>query len=530
MVAHTLMKPVPGNSSAAARSKRRHCIWGVMVSVITLVSFHNFCKSFESFQSSGDVGSAESLDTKRLQMYPFGIPHYQKAVHHLVQEEEKVEPAKWTPSKGSKDECLYARDYGLIQRLRNTSRSFCTQGGNSSSPYTFYHVSDAGVSATLLENFVLDVRGAQVAKDIDSLADDGGNHDPRFKYMKNATFCSCSQPQDHAHGAPNIWNEFFVGGPGDNDPTCKTDTVDRAVDDTMTLKQAVVLVRRDDHNPFFQISGILNAWIMVQTIGWERDSTQLVTFDRALPTPVDELRHALLGPERLIISGEEFQHRVVHFESALLAPYEVTGPLMSHLDDNQPCYDNAMIKEFRDLALKSLRVAPRDGKSDPQRCLVTVISRRPYGGRRVQRQWRNEAEILQRMREEYQDAYRFGECEFQSLELTSMTMHDQMKSMLDSDVVIGMHGAGMVNAMWTRPGTLVIEIFPRRRFRWGYRNICQFVGCKWHDFRRGRDIKIHTTLSTDMDKIIPYPEWKSFFDPLFQNVVDELEWKVKKLS
>ncbi|KAG6975423.1 hypothetical protein JG688_00002403 [Phytophthora aleatoria] len=108
-----------------------------------------------------------------------------------------------------------------------------------------------------------------------------------------------------------------------------------------------------------------------------------------------------------------------------------------------------------------------------------------------------------------------------------MTMYDQMKAMLDSDVVIGMHGAGMVNVLWTRPETLVIEIFPRRRFRWGYRNICQYIGCKWHDFRRGRDIGIHSSDPNDMDKFISYPEWKSFFDSLFRNVVDNLEKKLE---
>ncbi|KAG3251693.1 hypothetical protein PI124_g3729 [Phytophthora idaei] len=510
MVARPLMKKVSGNSSTAARSNRRLWLWFAMVFVMALVSFLNFFDSFKSSQfatsssSAQSSGGIESIETQGLQMYTFGIQHYQKAIHHLVQDEyddEKVELAKWTPNKGSKDECLYARDYGLLQRLRNSSRSFCT---DSSSPYTFYHVARAGLSATMLENFVLDVRGAEVAKDIESLADDGSGHDPRFTYMKNATFCRCTEPQDHAHGAPNIWKDFFVGGPGGNDPNCKTDIGEKSIDDKLTLKRAVAL-----------------------TIGWARNTTQLVTFDRALPTPVDELRHALLGPEPPIVGGKMFQNRVVHFDSALLAPYEVTGPLTSHLDDNQPCYDNDMIKDFRDLSLKSLGVTPRSAKTDPKRCLVTVISRRPYGGRRVQRIWQNEDEILQRMREEYQDAYRYGECEFQSLEFTNMTMYDQMKAMLDSDVVIGMHGAGMVNVLWTRPETLVIEIFPRRRFRWGYRNICQYIGCRWHDFRRGRDIGIHSSDPNDMDKFIPYSEWKSFFDSLFRNVVDNLEKKLE---
>ncbi|KAF1788216.1 hypothetical protein GQ600_15223 [Phytophthora cactorum] len=303
MVARPLMKKVPGNSSTAARSNRRLWLWFAMVFVMALVSFLNFFDSFKSSQfatsssSAQSSGGIESIETQGLQMYPFGIQHYQKAINHLVQDE-------YDDEKGSKDECLYARDYGLLQRLRNSSRSFCT---DSSSPYTFYHGARAGLSATMLENFVLDVRGAEVAKDIESLADDGSGHDPRFTYMKNATFCRCTEPQDHAHGAPNIWKDFFVGGPGGNDPYCKTDIGEKSIDDKLTLKRAVALM---------------------------------------------------------------FQNRVVHFDSALLAPYEVTGPLTSHLDDNQPCYDNDMIKDFRDLSLKSLGVTPRSAKTDPKRCLL----------------------------------------------------------------------------------------------------------------------------------------------------------------
>ncbi|KAG6622710.1 uncharacterized protein IUM83_09243 [Phytophthora cinnamomi] len=296
-------------------------------------------------------------------------------------------------------------------------------------------------------------------------------------------------------------------------------------DDTLILNRAVILTRKDDHNPFFQISGILNAWIMIKVLGWESSSTQLVTLDRALPSPVDDLRHAMLAPNRVVIGGDELQKRVLHLESALLAPYEARGPMMSHLNDVQPCYANEMIKDFRDEALKNMNVAPQ--KTDPKRCLITIISRRPYGGRTVQRVWQNEGEILHHMRSEYKGVYRFGECEFQSLDFVNMTMRDQMQVMVDSDIVIGMHGAGMVNVMWTRPETLVIEIFPRQRWRWGYRNLCQYLGCAWREFRGGQDMFVRTTDPNDMDKRVQYNEWKRFFDPLFRAAIAKLEQKVE---
>ncbi|GMF48096.1 unnamed protein product [Phytophthora fragariaefolia] len=549
MAGHPPMTNKLRDSGASLCSRRRMWLWVGLVSAIALVSLLNVFESLASFQFASTTsagsrenvkfkGSTDHFGGKDLQMFPVGFHRFRQGVHHQVRDEyeddeqpneaaERVAPPmQWPPRKGSKEQCLYVMDYGLVERLNNSSQSFCSAGNETSnhSPYTYFHVPEAGVSATVLENFELDLRGAEIAQDIDNLADDGGGHDPRFRYVKNSAFCSCAEPQNREHGAPDIWKDYFAGGPGDKDPNCE-DFQD-TVGDKLTVTRAVVMVRKDDHNPFFQFSAMFNAWVVMKTIGWDRNTTQLVTLDRALPTPVDDFRHALLGPERPVIRGEEFQDRVVHFDSALLPPYETTGPLMSHLNDNQPCRANAMIADFRDAALKSLGVTPRNTKTNPQRCLVTIISRRPYGGRRIQRVWQNEGEILDRMREEYRDAYRFGECEFQSLEFANMSMHDQMRAMVDSDAVIGMHGAGMVNVMWTRPETLIVEIFPRRRYRWGYRNLCQYLGCKWHEFRSGRDVRVHTFDPNDMDKEILYPQWRSFFDPLFREALYKLEEKV----
>lgn len=92
-------------------------------------------------------------------------------------------------------------------------------------------------------------------------------------------------------------------------------------------------------------------------------------------------------------------------------------------------------------------------------------------------------EILDGMRNDYKDAYKVGVCEFQSLDFDNMSIHDQMRAMVDSDVVIGMYSDSMVHEMWTRPGADVVEIFPNQFYRWEHRNLCQFLGCSWNQFR-----------------------------------------------
>ncbi|GMF23693.1 unnamed protein product [Phytophthora lilii] len=106
------------------------------------------------------------------------------------------------------DECFNLRDYGFVDHLKSSSRSFCT-GDLDSSIHTVFDVPIAEFSSTKLQNIVIDMRSAEVSHDIYSLAQDGGGHDPRFRYKPNSVFCNCTGPQDSAHGAPNTGSIFW---------------------------------------------------------------------------------------------------------------------------------------------------------------------------------------------------------------------------------------------------------------------------------------------------------------------------------
>ena len=38
-------------------------------------------------------------------------------------------------------------------------------------------------------------------------------------------------------------------------------------------------------------------------------------------------------------------------------------------------------------------------------------------------------------------------------------------------MIISMHGAGLANLLWARQGTVVVEIFPRNKRRYGYEHL-----------------------------------------------------------
>lgn len=297
------------------------------------------------------------------------------------------------------------------------------------------------------------------------------------------------------------------------------DTGTRA--NTLHIHDPVVLIaRRDDHNPFFQVSSALNAWIMAKALGWDLSRTRVVHLDAGYPTSVDELHEKLLSSgSRPVIRGQELVGKTVHFHSSvLIAPPENTGPMMQHLDDEELCRRSQLFLDFRTLALETMGVSESQVTPVAAPMVVTIISRRHYDGRKLQRIWVNEDAILSRMRQEYKDL----RVTFQSVDFVHLPMAQQMETILASDVVIGMHGAGMVNVFWARPETLVVEIFPKQRYRWGYRNLCQFLGCDWHEFRGGADYGGGRDANAK-DKLLDYVEWIQFIDPLLRKRYSEVQ-------
>lgn len=462
--------------------------------------------------------------------------------------------------------CERERDSALLDVIRASQTTLCASSTNSSdadraTAVTLIDV-PGGIKATVFSGLELNLAGAKVHKPIKDLSQDGGAHDPRFVFTHNVVHCRCADlvafaKTERAGQALGLWATMLARVDLNRDaastlcdpqlpPLAPAAASDKNV---VVFRERVILIaRRDDHNPFFQVSNALNAYIVTAALGWDLATTRVVHLDSGYPSPVDALHEKLLSPNHALVHGDALMGKRVQFENdVLLAPWEVSGPMMQHLNDDEPCGASALFQDFRRLALATMgamtakpvaSVLPdNDTEGDDEATesslsgaaaslvTVTVITRRPYKGRKVQRVWRNEDDVLARMRTEYKDM----NIAFQSVDFVALTLQEQMDVIVQSDVVIGMHGAGMVNVFWTRPETLVVEIFPKDRRRWGYRNLCQFIGCDWHEFRGGEDIGKHKEPNSK-DKSIPYDAWRAFFDPLLRAKYAQVQEQANDLS
>ncbi|KAG6622874.1 uncharacterized protein IUM83_09233 [Phytophthora cinnamomi] len=457
-----------------------------------------------------------------------------------------------------KGKCYMERDIGIIGAVQHAAKTFCANGGwlhdkqqpvspNKATKVSTFRVG-GGITSATFQNLMLDFIGAKIHAPIANMAQDGGKHDPRFNFNPRLINCACDElaefyrklPGDKERRDEQIWKSSLFSVPIHMTSICspnrppsatlsawdfvKNPTMAPDGSETVVFENPVVLIaRRDDHNPFFQISYALNSWIMLQALGWDITKTQVIHFDSGYPSPIDALHQGLLGPNRELIEASTLIGKRVHFRGdVLLAPFELSGPMMQHLDNDEPCFDSELFKTFRSRSLMTLGITPEMereiGIIAIRPMIVTVITRRPYGGRVLQRVWVNEDEVMDRIRLEYQHL----NVEFRSVEYVNLTLAEQMRTTVESDMIISMHGAGLVNVLWARPMTVILEIFPKERFRWGYRNLCQFVGCDWHQFRGGEDIGENPIPNTK-SKMIPYDEWMVFFEPLFNSTYDAFQ-------
>ncbi|KAF1793175.1 Glycosyltransferase AER61, uncharacterized [Phytophthora cactorum] len=423
----------------------------------------------------------------------------------------------------TKNKCYAQRDVGIIAAVQQAARHFCADGGWDSekqapvSPEKATKVSmfrvGGGIRSATFQNLMLDLVGVGIHAPIKSMAEDGGKHDPRFNFNNRLVNCASIIDVPAGEGIP--MSTICSPRKPENTKRSEWDFVKNPLqapdnNETVVFEDPVVIIaRRDDHNPFFQISYALNSWIMLQALGWDVTKTHVIHLDGGYPSPIDALHQGLLAP------NHELSTRVHFRGDVMVAPFELSGPMMQHLDNEEPCFESELMKTFRAQSLLTLNMTPEMerelGVTTVRPMVVTVITRRPYGGRTLQRMWVNEDEVMSNMRIEYKGL----NVEFRSIDYVNLTLFEQMQTTIESDMIISMHGAGLVNVIWARPMTTVVEIFPKERFRWGYRNMCQFVGCDWHEFRGGQDIGDNPSPNTK-DKRIPYDEWMSFFHPLLR--------------
>ena len=324
------------------------------------------------------------------------------------------------------------------------------------------------LSFTKVKDIGFDFSNQHYIRPLRTISEDGGDHDPRIRVEND--FVSFACPLDFPSSAANKNYIKWIFKPASKD-------------------SVALLFRRDDHNPFFMVSLVLNMWIVMHKYRIEKFD-RIIFMDEAKYNPTD----ALFSDMAHNITYATDYYTMERFENAVIMPSEYEGPLMDHLDDYQPCKKSQLIKMFAKNIIKV---------DEPQYNLITIVSRKNYNGRHLNRIWLNEDEIVARMKSQYPKWI------IEQVQFEKLSMKEQIKHARRSKIILGMHGAGMVHCIWMNEGSKVIEIFPKQKIRHSYRNIAQYIGLDYYTYRGGDDSAMES-------KIIKWETWKPFLDKIIR--------------
>lgn len=170
------------------------------------------------------------------------------------------------------------------------------------------------------------------------------------------------------------------------------------------------------------------------------------------------------------------------YTAAAFPPPGYTSLLFAHLYEPSSCpRPTPLFADFRafllglfDPARRTLGGPLAAAASDALN--VLVVSRRPgQGRRRVARQLANEEELVDALRA--LDGLEGRAVAVHLLDLAGLALEQQLARIAQTDLLVGMHGAGLAHALLARPGTALLELWPQPEGIWRcYEHFAEWAG------------------------------------------------------
>jgi EGF domain-specific O-GlcNAc transferase len=288
---------------------------------------------------------------------------------------------------------------------------------------------------------------------------------------------------------------------------------------------SVLLKREGEGNPWHSLLEILSLTLSFDVLRMSRDpvkneplftaadmaNTQIVVLDDRLDGPYWDLWRLFAHKPILRLADLTEDAQVDN----LIIPLAGGGnPLWQGDWQVQNCGISGLLQTFvaRVLAFYSV-----ESRSSKDKIIVTFIDR--HAGRRLVDQER----LLDLANT------RFPHVEVQITDFTSLSFKDQIQVVHDSDVLVGVHGAGLTHALWLKPAVSVVEILPYGLNHKGFRNLAQLLGHSYFSIhatenkvggrrrRRKRD-KWHTE-----DVVVEEERWLNLIGVAVANVYNKRE-------
>lgn len=166
----------------------------------------------------------------------------------------------------------------------------------------------------------------------------------------------------------------------------------------------------------------------------------------------------------------ELRPEETNFENGIVPLAGGGNPLWEHAWDIHPCEDSPLVRTFARRVLDHYGIQDHQPRREDQQVVLTYIDRSKS------RMLLNHTELFDALQAQYPHV---------RVDFAGISFAQQLEIIQHTDVLVGVHGAGMTHEIFLTPGSALVEILPPGLNYRGYRNIADLVGLSYYSAHAG---------------------------------------------
>lgn len=259
------------------------------------------------------------------------------------------------------------------------------------------------------------------------------------------------------------------------------------------IEDSVYLITRNNNlNPYHCSEDWVFAYLVWAILKLQPSTTRVMFMDLMLPGPYNEFWNSVMTDGKLMPPFHQWRDskiaegkKTICLRHAIFNPPGSGSPVTKDKSFDSKCRDNAVVQAFGAYTLLKMGVVV-PVRLPKQPLAATFISRKDYKfntNMNMQRKIDNEAEVANAVQAALGSAVVVSRVDF-----AEKSWKEQLETDVSTDILIGVHGAGMTQLLFLPKHAAVIEMFtPGTSANHHYHNLANWAGKLY--FRL--DVEVH---------------------------------------
>ena len=236
------------------------------------------------------------------------------------------------------------------------------------------------------------------------------------------------------------------------------------------INHTTYLLARDEdcENTFHSTADFMNMMLVMYALRINSNQQQVVLFDNHDDGPYMDLIKAAYSPNYPILRHDNFKGKVIMFKRLIFhleSPAGLIDPSVA-LPDPLRCHSMSLFHEYRKFVLQSFNLFEMPAPNIPT---ITLITRKRTENKNHGRILANQDDVVKLLRSGTM-------IDVNVVDMNTISFYEQLKIVRNTNIIVGVHGAGLMHIMFSAEEAILIEIHPSYRQDRHFRHASRMTG------------------------------------------------------